>query len=44
MPEVDKIDIKRICVDTMTNKVEVIFAEECKLLLDLCDEVGTKGN
>ena len=43
-PEVDKIDIKRMCVDSMNKKVEVIFAEECKRLLDLCDEIGTKGD
>ena len=28
----------------MTNKGEVIFAEECKRLLDLRDEIGTKGD
>ena len=28
----------------MTEKGEVIFAEECKRFLDLCDEIGTKGN
>ena len=33
-----------MCVDAMTNNGEVSFAEECKRLLDLCDEVGTKGD
>ena len=28
----------------MTEKGEVSFAEECKRLLDLCDEIGTKGD
>ena len=28
----------------MTEKGEVIFAKECKRLLDICDEIGTKGN
>ena len=28
----------------MTDKGEVSFAEECKRLLDLHDEIGTKGN
>ena len=28
----------------MTEKGEVSFAEECKRLLDICDEIGTKGN
>ena len=27
----------------MTEKEEVSFAEECKLLLDLRNEIGTKG-
>ena len=31
-------------VGAMTEKGEVIFAEECKRLLDLCDEIGTKGD
>ena len=43
-PETDKIDSKRMCVDAMTEKREVSFAEECKRLLDLCDEIGTKGD
>ena len=42
--EVDNIDSKRMNVDTMTNKVELSFAKECKRLLDLCDEISTKGN
>ena len=43
-PEVDKIESKHMSVDAMTNKGEVSFAEECKRLLDLCDEIGTKGD
>ena len=44
MPEVDMIDSKHIHVDAMTEKGEVTFAKECKRLLDLCDEIGTKGD
>ena len=29
-------------VDAMTKMGEVKFSEECKRLLDLCDEIGTK--
>ena len=43
-PEVYKIDSKRMRVDAMTKKGEVSFAEECKRLLDLRDEIGTKGD
>ena len=43
-PEVDNIDSKRMRVDAMTKKGEVIFSDECKCLLDLCDKIGTKGN
>ena len=43
-PEKDKIDSKRIHVEAMTEKGEVSFAEECKSLLDLCDEIGTKDD
>ena len=42
-PEVDKIDSKRMRVDAMNEKEEVIFAKECKRLLDLRDDIGTKG-
>ena len=28
----------------MTENGEVRFSEECKCLLDLCDEIGTKGD
>ena len=42
--EVDKIDSKRMRVDAMNEKGEASFAEECKRLLDLCDEIGTKGD
>ena len=43
-PEKDKIDSKRMHVDSMTKKGEVIFFNECKHLLDLCDEIGTNGD
>ena len=43
-PEVDKIDSKRMLVDAMTKKVEVSFSKECKRLLDIRDEIGTKGD
>ena len=43
-PEVENIDSKRMSVDDMTKKGEVSFVEECKSLLDLCDEIGTKGD
>ena len=43
-PEVEKIDSKCMRVDAMTQKREVIFAKECKCSLDLCDEIGTKGD
>ena len=43
-PEVENIYIKRMRVDDMTEKGEVSFFEECKRLLDLCDEIGTKGD
>ena len=42
-PEVDNIDSRRMRVDAMTEKREVTFAEECKRLLDLHDEIGTKS-
>ena len=42
--EVDKIDSKRTHVDDMTQKVKVSFAEEHNRLLNLSDEVDTKGN
>ena len=41
-PEVDKIDSKRMHVGAMTKKGEVSFAKECKILLDIFDEIGTK--
>ena len=31
-------------VEAMTEKGEVSFVEECKRLLDLCDEIGTKSD
>ena len=36
-PEKDKIDNKRMRVETMTDKGEVSFAKECKRLLDIRD-------
>ena len=43
-PEKHKIDSKRMRVEAMTEEGEVSFAEECKLLLDIRDEIGTKGD
>ena len=43
-PEVDNIDSNLMRVDAMTEKGEFSFAEECKHLLHLCDEIGTKGD
>ena len=42
-PEKDNIDIKRMRVDAMNNKVEESFAEECRSLLGIIDEISTKG-
>ena len=41
-PEKYKIDSKRMRADAMTEKGELSFAEECKNLLDICDEIGIK--
>ena len=43
-PEKDKIDSKCMRVEAMTQKVEGSFSGECKRLLDLRDEFGTKVN
>ena len=43
-PEVDKIDSKRMRVDSMKENGELILSKECKCLLDICDEIGTKGD
>ena len=43
-PEKDKIESKCMRVEAMTEKGEVSFAKECKRLLDLCGEIGTKGD
>ena len=43
-PEKHKIDSNRMCVEAMTEKGEVSFADECKRLLDIRDEIGTKGD
>ena len=40
-PEKHKIDSKRMRVEAMTEKGEVSFAEECKRLLDLRDEIDS---
>ena len=42
--EKHKIESKRMRVESMTEKEEVSFSEECNRLLDLRDEVGTKVN
>ena len=42
--EKDNIESKLMRVDAMTEKGELSFAEECKRLLDLRDEIGTKGD
>ena len=42
-PEVDKIDSKLMRVDAMTEKGEVSSDKECNCLLDIHDEIGTKG-
>ena len=39
-PEKDNIESKLMRVEAMTQKGEVSFAEECKRLLDLRDEIG----
>ena len=31
-------------VESMIEKGEVSFAKKCKRLLDLCNEIGTKGD
>ena len=43
-PEKHKNDSKRMRVEAMTEKGEVSFSEECKRLLDLRDEICTKGD
>ena len=43
-PEKYKIYSKCMRVESMTEKGEVSLAEECKSLLDLHDEIGTKGD
>ena len=42
--EKENIDSKSMRVEAMTEKGEVSFSEECKRLLDLRDEIGTKGD
>ena len=44
MPEKDKIDSNSMRVDAMTKKGEVRYSEECKRLLGIPDEIGTKGD
>ena len=43
-PEKDNIDSKSMRADSTTKKGEVSFAKECKHLLNLRDEIGTKGD
>ena len=43
-PELDNIYSNCMHVDTMNEKREVSFAEECRHLIDLCDKIGTKGD
>ena len=43
-PEKYKIDSNRMRVESMTEKVELSFSEECNRLLDLRDKIGTKGD
>ena len=43
-PEKYKIESKRMRVEVMIENGEVSFAIECNRLLDLCDEIGTKGD
>ena len=43
-PEVENIDSKCMHVDAMNEKGEDSYAKECKRLLDLHDEIGTKGD
>ena len=43
-PEKYKIYSKHMRVEAMTEKGEVSFAKECKRLLYLRDEIGTKGD
>ena len=42
--EVDNNDSKCTRVDSTTDKGEVSFAKECKRLMDIRDEIGTKGD
>ena len=44
MPGKNKIGSKCKSVDVLTKKSEVIFDKECKRLLGLGDEIGTKGD
>ena len=43
-PKVDKIDSKRMRIDNIIKKGEVSFVEECKCLLELCDEFVNEGD
>ena len=43
-PEKYKIDSKNMHVDAVIDKGDVSFAKECKRLLYLSDEIGTKGD
>ena len=43
-PEVENIDSKQMRVVAMTKKGWLSFSKECKGLLDLRGEIGTKGD
>ena len=43
-PEKENIDSKRMRVEATTEKIEVRFAKECKRLLDIFGDIGTKGD
>ena len=43
-PKVDKINSKRIFVDSMIDKGKESFAKKCKRLLDPLVKIGTKGD
>ena len=43
-PEKENNDSKCVRVDAMTKMREVSFAKECEKLMDLFDEIGTKGD
>ena len=42
--KVDNFDSKSMRIDVITDKGEVSFSEECKRLLNVRDEIGTRGD